>query len=49
MVDPAIVSQLLSRSRVGGPLDELTEREREILGMMAERSGARVQNGSSGR
>jgi DNA-binding NarL/FixJ family response regulator len=36
VVDPAIVSQLLSRSRERGPLDELTEREREILGLMAE-------------
>ena len=36
VIDPAIVSQLLSRSRVRGPLDELTEREREILALMAE-------------
>lgn len=28
--------QLLGRSRERGPLDELTEREREILGLMAE-------------
>ena len=36
-IDPAIVAQLLSRSRERGPLgSELTEREREILGLMAE-------------
>jgi DNA-binding NarL/FixJ family response regulator len=36
VVDPAIVSQLLGRRRQRGPLDELTEREREILALMAE-------------
>ena len=36
VIDPAIISQLLGRSRVRGPLDELTEREREILALMAE-------------
>lgn len=36
VIDPAIVSQLLSRSRAKGPLDELSEREREILALMAE-------------
>jgi DNA-binding NarL/FixJ family response regulator len=36
VIDPAIVSKLLGRSRVRGPLDELTEREREILTLMAE-------------
>jgi DNA-binding NarL/FixJ family response regulator len=36
VIDPAIVSQLLGRSRQRGPLDELTEREREILALMAE-------------
>ena len=36
VIDPAIVSQLLGRSRERGPLDELTEREREILALMAE-------------
>ena len=36
VIDPAIVSKLLARSRVRGPLDELTEREREILALMAE-------------
>jgi serine/threonine-protein kinase len=36
VIDPAIVSQLLARNRVHGPLDDLTEREREILALMAE-------------
>jgi DNA-binding NarL/FixJ family response regulator len=36
VVDPAIVSQLLRRSRERGPLDELSRRELEILAMMAE-------------
>jgi DNA-binding NarL/FixJ family response regulator len=33
---PAIVSRLLKRPREQGPLDELTDREREVLGLMAE-------------
>jgi DNA-binding NarL/FixJ family response regulator len=36
VLDPSIVSQLLSRRRTDGPLDALTEREREVLGLMAE-------------
>jgi DNA-binding NarL/FixJ family response regulator len=36
VLDPAIVGQLLNRAREPGPLDELTAREREILGLMAE-------------
>jgi DNA-binding NarL/FixJ family response regulator len=36
VIDPAIISQLLGRRRKRGPLDELTDREREILGLMAE-------------
>ncbi len=36
LVDPAIVSLLLERERAAGPLDELTEREREVLTLMAE-------------
>ena len=36
VIDPAIIGQLLSRRRKHGPLDELTDREREILGLMAE-------------
>ena len=36
VIDPTIVSRLLKRPREQGPLDELTEREREVLGLMAE-------------
>ena len=36
VLDPAIVARLLKRPREPGPLDELTGREREILGLMAE-------------
>jgi DNA-binding NarL/FixJ family response regulator len=36
VVDPAIVSRLLNRGREPGPLDELSQREREILALMAE-------------
>jgi DNA-binding NarL/FixJ family response regulator/signal transduction histidine kinase len=36
VIDHAIVTQLLGRRRVRGPLDELTEREQEILSLMAE-------------
>jgi DNA-binding NarL/FixJ family response regulator len=36
VIDPAIISQLLGRRRKRGPLDELTDREREILSLMAE-------------
>ena len=35
-LDPSIVSQLLGRRRSDNPLDALTEREREVLGLMAE-------------
>ena len=35
-LDPAVVSQLVGRRRADGPLDELTPREREVLGLMAE-------------
>jgi DNA-binding NarL/FixJ family response regulator len=35
-LDPTIVSQLVGRRRQDGPLDELTAREREVLGLMAE-------------
>ena len=35
-LDPAVVSQLVGRRRSEGPLDELTPREREVLGLMAE-------------
>jgi DNA-binding NarL/FixJ family response regulator len=35
-IDPEVVSQLLARRRRGDVLDELTPREREVLGLMAE-------------
>ena len=36
VLDPAVVSQLVGRRRKADPLDELTPREREVLGLMAE-------------
>jgi serine/threonine-protein kinase len=36
VIDPTIVSRLVARARPAGRLDELTEREREVLGLMAE-------------
>lgn len=36
VLDPAIVSRMMSRARQRDPLDELTERERQVLGLMAE-------------
>jgi DNA-binding NarL/FixJ family response regulator len=35
-LDPEVVSQMLGRRRVAGPLNELTPREREVLTLMAE-------------
>jgi DNA-binding NarL/FixJ family response regulator/class 3 adenylate cyclase len=35
-LDPAVVSQLVGRRRRDDPLEELTPREREVLGLMAE-------------
>jgi DNA-binding NarL/FixJ family response regulator len=35
-LDPEVVSQLVGRARRDDPLDELTPREREVLGLMAE-------------
>ena len=35
-LDPEVVAQLVGRRRAPGPLDELTPREREVLGLMAE-------------
>jgi serine/threonine-protein kinase len=36
VLDPTIVRRLLQQPRQDGPLDELTPREREVLGLMAE-------------
>ena len=35
-IDPEVVAQLLGRQREDDPLAELTPREREVLGLMAE-------------
>ena len=36
VIDPEIISQLLRRGRERNPLDALTDREREILSLMAQ-------------
>ena len=36
VLDPEVVAQMLGRSREEGPLDSLTDRERDVLGRMAE-------------
>ena len=36
VLDPTIVARLVGRPREESPLDELTEREREVLALMAE-------------
>jgi len=36
VVDHELVTQLLARRREPGPLDDLTDREREVLALMAE-------------
>jgi DNA-binding NarL/FixJ family response regulator len=36
VIDPEVVGRLLGRPRKHSPIDELTRREREILGLMAE-------------
>jgi DNA-binding NarL/FixJ family response regulator len=42
-LDPAVVAQLVGKKRTDDPLDELTPREREVLGLMAEgRSNAGI-------
>jgi DNA-binding NarL/FixJ family response regulator len=35
-LDPEVVAQLFAKQKSGGPLDVLTPREREVLGLMAE-------------
>jgi DNA-binding NarL/FixJ family response regulator len=43
VLDPTIVARLLERSRQDRPLAQLTEREREVLGLVAEgRSNAAI-------
>jgi serine/threonine-protein kinase PknK len=42
-VDPALVQELVAARRIGDPLEGLTAREREVLGLMAEgRSNAGI-------
>ena len=36
VVDPEVVNRLVSKRRDGSPLQALTERERDVLGLMAE-------------
>jgi DNA-binding NarL/FixJ family response regulator len=36
VIDPEVVAQLVRRRRTHVPLDELTDREREVLGLIAE-------------
>jgi DNA-binding NarL/FixJ family response regulator len=36
VLDPAVVARMVGRRRSKGPLDTLTKREREVLGLMAE-------------
>ena len=36
VVDPTIIARLFARKRRAGPLDKLTEREREVLALVAE-------------
>ena len=35
-LDPQVVQRMVDRPRTEGPIDELTPREREVLGLMAE-------------
>jgi len=46
VIDPEVVGRLLGRPRQHSPLDELTPRESEILGLMAE---GRTNQGIAGR
>src|SRR5262249_11051729 len=36
VIDPTIVATLMRRHREGDPVDELSDREREVLGLVAE-------------
>jgi DNA-binding NarL/FixJ family response regulator len=36
VIDPTIVSRLVARKRARGPLNELTDRERQVLALVAE-------------
>jgi DNA-binding NarL/FixJ family response regulator len=46
VIDPEVVAQLVGRRRARVPLDDLTEREREVLALMAEgRSNQAISDG----
>jgi DNA-binding NarL/FixJ family response regulator len=36
VIDPSVVARLVARQRVRNPLDDLTDRERDVLAVMAE-------------
>ena len=36
VIDPSVVAQLIGRTRTNNPLDALTDRERDVLSVMAE-------------
>ena len=36
VIDPSVVAQLVGRKRTRSPLDDLTDRERDVLAVMAE-------------
>ena len=36
VIDPAVVSRLVGRARQASPIDALSERERDVLALMAE-------------
>ena len=36
VIDPEVVAQLVGRRRTRNPIQELTERERQVLALMAE-------------
>jgi len=43
VIDPDVVSRMVERPRLASPVDDLTRREREVLGLMAEgRSNAGI-------